>query len=99
MANDIELERLRDIGWQEWDPIGLRESDCPRDEYDSYLLEVASRLTSGASVEDAAASLDLVRAEFMRLDLSTQASRAASVQTVVSIKAYLDTLPPSIIAE
>ena len=34
----IALSRLREIGWSAWDPIGLADSDCPRDEYDAYLL-------------------------------------------------------------
>ena len=89
----IELERLREIGWQEWDPIGLRGSDCPPDEYDSYLLQVVSQLRRGASVKEAAEYLDRIGAEDMGLGSSTKASSAAAVQAVTSIKDYLDAIP------
>ena len=49
----VKLSILRDIGWREWDPIGLRTSDggwegsAAADEYDSYLLHLAGRLQKG----------------------------------------------------
>ncbi|QOF73109.1 hypothetical protein IG197_08670 [Aminobacter sp. SR38] len=55
----LDLSRLRAIGWSTWDPIGLREPgadwcDQPfTDEYDSYLIEAASGLGDGWSVEKA----------------------------------------------
>jgi hypothetical protein len=56
----VKLSRLRDIGWELWDPIGLlgaaghfpgRWSDAANqsfaDEYDRYLISAASQLRSG----------------------------------------------------
>lgn len=54
----IKLSVLREIGWKEWDPIGLSAlkevlgADVD-DEYDSYLLAVAGGFRSGASLDDA----------------------------------------------
>ena len=55
----FKLSSLRDIGWNEWDPIGLLAAgevwnQKPfADEYDTYLLEVAGDLRRGGSVESA----------------------------------------------
>jgi hypothetical protein len=46
------LAALREVGWSDWDPIGLADlGDRPEDEYDSYLLTAAARLANGASEE------------------------------------------------
>ncbi|WP_231860111.1 hypothetical protein [Bordetella parapertussis] len=54
-----KLSKLRDIGWELWDPIGLlepgfypgkwdEEANRPfADEYDSYLLDAAGQLRRG----------------------------------------------------
>jgi hypothetical protein len=89
----VELARLREIGWSEWDPIGLANSDCPRDEYDSYLLQVVSRLRGGESIEQAADYLDYVASEYMGLGASTPAAHEAAGRTVRLIKDYLDNFP------
>lgn len=40
--NEDTIEKLREIGWLQWDPIGLREelkrTPSIQDEYDRYLL-------------------------------------------------------------
>lgn len=33
---------IDDILWSEWDPIGISNTDCPRDEYHAYLPRVFS---------------------------------------------------------
>jgi hypothetical protein len=49
------LSELREIGWREWDPIGIvsYRAHC-EDEYDTYLLAAAEKLTSGASEQSVA---------------------------------------------
>lgn len=55
----IKLSVLRDIGWKEWDPIGLLaageiwDHQPFADEYDRYLLAVAGGFRRGMSLEDA----------------------------------------------
>ncbi|MDP8911505.1 MAG: hypothetical protein M3M94_05505 [Actinomycetota bacterium] len=46
--SDTGSPALRDLLWREWDPIGLRDSEAPRDEYDPYVAAVAERLTNMA---------------------------------------------------
>lgn len=89
-----EIATLREIGWRDWDPIGLADSDCPRDEYDGYLLQVVSRLRRGQSVADVAAYLVGVEAEEMGLGPVEARSAARAETTVLRIKEYLNTLPP-----
>lgn len=55
----IKLSVLRDIGWKEWDPIGLLppgeiwDHQPFADEYDHYLLAVAGGFRRGMSLEGA----------------------------------------------
>lgn len=88
-----ELAQLREIGWREWDPIGLIDSDCPRDEYDAYLLQFVSRLRRGEPVSTVVDYLERVGSVTMGLGSPNDATRRASHSTVLSIKAYLETLP------
>ena len=49
------LAALREIGWTEWDPIGLStDSEHCEDEYDSYLLAASGKLANGASEQKVA---------------------------------------------
>ena len=93
----LQLSRLRQIGWDQWDPIGLGSvedwrTDGP-DEYDSYLLHVVSMLRKGQGVDDAAAYLDQISSEHMGLGEVTPESHRASLATADAIAAYLKTLP------
>ena len=56
---DYKIDRIRDIGWTHWDPIGLakhiddwRELEWT-DEYDAYLLRAFSVLWHGDNVHKA----------------------------------------------
>jgi hypothetical protein len=88
---------LRQIGWSEWDPIGLQEidpdwrSDGGEDEYDSYLLHVASLIRNGRQEAEAVEYLVAAETKSMEMELSaTTYSRATA--TVRAIRAYLETL-------
>jgi len=59
------LERLKDLLWEEWDPIGVNETDCPRDEYDSYALKIHSMLMSNASREEVLSYLVWLRTDYI----------------------------------
>lgn len=86
-----QLDHLREIGWRDWDPIGL--AGCPRDEYDAYLLQVVGRLRRGEPVTQVVDYLDHIRGVTMGLGPPNAASHKASEVTVININAYLDTLP------
>ena len=94
----VKLSRLRDIGWAEWDPIGILsegqswEDHPAADEYDSYLLHAASRLRRDWAVAEAAGYFVRIASERMGLADSARA-RARAEATAVAIQKYLETLP------
>lgn len=95
----IQLSRLRQIGWDHWDPIGIRSFDTDdwkenaADEYDSYLIQVVSKLHRGETTEDVVAYLDWIGSDYMGLGPVTDEDHRASVATVEAILGYLKTLP------
>ncbi len=68
-ANQKELlNRLDDLLFYEWDPIGIStEEDWPRDEYHSYLHVVFSKLINGCEVQEIASYLTASATENMGL--------------------------------
>ena len=84
----LRLSRLRDIGWSLWDPIGLNDfgGDWKNisfaDEYDSYLVQVASLLRDDQSEEKAVEYL--IYAETERMGLSPVPGMHERAQAVVS---------------
>ena len=95
---EVRLSRLRDIGFRDWDPIGILAAGEPwqdhpaADEYDRYLLELVGRLVRGAGDAEAVDFLIGIESGHMGLGTSaTAADRAAA--TVRSIRDYLDGLP------
>lgn len=90
----VELSRLREIGWKDWDPIGLADSSCSRDEYDAYLLQAVGRLRQGQTIDQVAEYLEETASSAMGLGPSTPASRAASERTATLIGEYLANFPP-----
>ena len=97
----VQLSRLREIGWSLWDPIGLRQisgddwrdGGACADEYDSYLLQIVSRLRRGETHEAVAAYLEEMETDDMGLNRSFNTSERAGA-TVAAISDYLDPLPP-----
>jgi hypothetical protein len=88
----FKLSRLREIGWRDWDPIGLDGlEDRPDDEYDSYLLQAVGRLRHGATDEDVADYLATIEAEYMGLGDSPDARRRAK-RAVRGLREYLGEL-------
>ena len=93
----LKLSRLRDIGWAMWDPISLLPegkswANQPfADEYDRYLIEVASRLRRDGGIEDEVDYLVDVETRHMGMrPKDTTVSRAEA--TVRTIKAYVNEL-------
>jgi len=78
---DIDLAKLRDIGWECWDPIGLlapesgnsgkwhEEKNLPfADEYDHYLVAAALDLKAGASCQQVVNYLVQIETQYMCLE-------------------------------
>ncbi|MEM1265216.1 MAG: hypothetical protein AAGI50_04285 [Pseudomonadota bacterium] len=99
----IKLSRLRDIGWANWDPIGLladgqtwEDADCQpfANEYDSYLLHGAGQLRRGAREEDVVTFLVDVEVNHMGLGPGRDAAaRATKVVAAVQADDELWTYP------
>jgi hypothetical protein len=95
--SNIDYYRIRQIGWDKWDPIGLRQLDPTweeeaADEYDSYVFHVVRLLQNGQSVSDAVAYLDEIASEHMGLGMRPGLHQA-SERTVEAIAEYLRILP------
>src|SRR5688500_20383393 len=48
------MDSIRNILFQDWDPIGVNENPSLRDEYDSCIAPVYRLLSEGASAEEIA---------------------------------------------
>ena len=100
MRLKANVSALRDIGWAEWDPIGLQETEGgwdgspAADEYDTYLLQVVGEIVNGHSDQEAAAGLVWAEAENMGIGLGPN-TRARALRTVLMIRAYIGTLTAS----
>lgn len=85
----VGLPVLRDIGWREWNPIGLCPNDpWSDDEYDRYLLEVASRLQRGEAEQGLVDYLFEIEMNHMGLNPNPTA-RARAYATVAAIRRCL----------
>jgi hypothetical protein len=90
----VKLSALRDIGWREWDPIGLSnieggwEGSSAADEYDNYLLHLAARLQNGDA--DGPLVDYLVHIETEHMGLTPNASaRPRAAATVAAMREYV----------
>ena len=91
----IDILRLREIGWTEWDPIELmrnRETWIGQpfaNEYDYYLIHVADRIIAGDG--DAPLISYLVAGERDDMGLgSSERSAERAAATVFAIRKYLE---------
>jgi len=84
----IKLSRLRDIGWSHWDPIGLLAKGDEwdhkpfADEYDSYLMQAASRLRRNEPVAEVVDYLVWVESE--RMGLGTRSDQREKIEALVA---------------
>lgn len=93
----LKLSKLRDIGWNLWDPIGLlgsgghypgkwsdEENRGFADEYDKYLISAASQLRQGDPSDQVVSYLLSVEADYMALgEGPTSRERAEAVVTAI----------------
>lgn len=86
LAGDLlDLDRLRLIGWANWNPIGLEGPPAtPADEYDHYLMQAAIMIASGRS--EAEVVEYFVRCVEVDMGM-TPADYAAAQTTAAAIKA------------
>ena len=102
MANPkLRLSRLRDIGWNLWDPIGLLgenetwEHQPFSDEYDSYLIQAAGQLRRNTSAKDVIEYLVQIETEHMALGAASgKKQRAEAVVKAIVADDELWVFPP-----
>ncbi|MEF0938927.1 hypothetical protein [Rhizobium sp. BR 362] len=91
----VDIHALRQIGWDNWDPIGIRQIDdvawrsTAADEYDTYLFHVANMILGGTTSDEAAAYLDRIASDNMAVGPVKEAGHHASLRTVEAISAYM----------
>lgn len=92
-----KLSILRDIGWGQWDPIGLQvleggwQGSDASDEYDVYLLHVAVQLQHGEPEANLIEYLVFIETEHMGMGLGPKA-RTRAIATVEAIGKYVRSL-------
>jgi hypothetical protein len=79
----IQLSRLRELGWANWDPIRLGGS--PQDEYDTYLLKVAGMVRRNEPDKTAIDYLVWVESEYMGLGMHADTRQRAQA-TIEAIR-------------
>ena len=85
----FKLSRLREIGWELWDPIGLAPpKDEFSDEYDTYLLQAAAQLWRSQPDAEVCDYLVRIEQEHMGLPKVSNAKERAGA-TVTAINAYI----------
>jgi hypothetical protein len=93
----VKLSVLRDIGWEQWDPIKLNGADGgwrrsnAADEYDRYLLQVVGRLQSGESNGTLVDYLVSIETIHMRL-AATSTSQSRAEATVAALRKKVEDL-------
>lgn len=100
MHRNLRLSRLRAIGWNFWDPIGLLGSEAGwegkpfADEYDRYLINAAGQLRQGALEQDVVDYLILIEADHMGLGaVPGMEERAWSVVKAIQAEGDLWSMP------
>jgi hypothetical protein len=86
----FDIGKLREIGFEQWDPIGV---PVPDDEYDTYLLKAAGNLWNGEGVERVADYLVKVEVDWMGLSL-VPGVRERARQAASAISDYVQSLRP-----
>jgi hypothetical protein len=72
-----ELEEIKRIFLNEWDPIGVAGKPAAADEYDSYAFRVFTWLHSGATAESIAEYLRSLETEHMGLSATGRSEDVA----------------------
>jgi len=60
-------EEVSRILWEEWDPIMVTDTDCPRDEYDSYVMPLISIMLKGGDSTEISSYLESIETDRMGL--------------------------------
>ncbi|HWD90029.1 MAG TPA: hypothetical protein VG367_18005 [Mucilaginibacter sp.] len=59
---------IDEILWEDWDPIGMKYNEGPREEYDSEVPVIFSLKINGADIETIARKLHQIESNTMDMD-------------------------------
>jgi hypothetical protein len=79
-----DLERIRRLLWEEWDPIGVNDMDdaWPEDEYDMYAPQVLKMAQLGVSAETIAAYLEEVEVKMIGIEASPTRNHSVALKAL-----------------
>jgi hypothetical protein len=77
-----EIEAIRAILWEDWDPIGVNDNPDISNEYDSYADQIYSMIARGDNTEELARHLSFISKELMGLGANDQHSLAVARKLV-----------------
>ena len=83
-------EKINDVLYDVWDPIGIRKCGGPRDEYESYVSEIQTALEEGVNEDAIFRHLREIEQEAMGLRDCYESQTRAAAKTLVGLY-----LPPS----
>jgi hypothetical protein len=99
----LKLSKLRDIGWELWDPIGIlslagswsdEANKRVAGEYDSYLISAALQLRKGEPADQVVNYLIQIESDHMGLgDNATSRQRAKAVVAAILSDSSIWTWP------
>jgi hypothetical protein len=75
-----ELASIGQILMEHWDPIGVRDVEAAKDEYDRYVPAILGMLNKGTSVIKMAEHLDHIQIDEMGLAATPERSRSVAEQ-------------------
>ena len=83
--NDKLRAAVSEILWRDWDPIGMKRSGGPRDEYESYVSGVIRRLEREATESAINRHLARLETESMGLNPCADSARADAVAALLRV--------------
>ncbi len=80
-----KLYEVRDILWNDWDPIGTKSMGGPPDEYDSYAPDILRKLLSGCTLEELDSHLEQVEVFLMGMKPGPYEPRKTAVANLFGV--------------
>lgn len=81
-------KRVDEVVFYNWDPIGISNTDWPRDEYETYVPRIFGAVIANDDPEPIASLLGTIEVEFMGLSQGKKCNLAVAEQ-MLSIKASI----------
>jgi hypothetical protein len=83
-------DAIRQVLVRDWDPMGIKETDCPTDEYDSYIPRVYRILVGSRSEEDLADCLHRIERDEIGVGPTPAENLRSVTDKLLQLKVALD---------